>query len=246
MTSIFDCGFSRSAVKEAYKLHRAGDASTMTSRRKEYYDKQFIDCDNSFKMDSYSWKRRSQALASKLFSWKDVTTKEQYFSSFSMTAWEAMPVEEKRKHNRENCVECETNNCELQELFDVKCNKIKSKQILKETTNTSTPKLTRKRKRNSNIHKVAKYQMQAIEKEFKKKCEDVMSRDGKDLNNLLANRQSYRGYDRDRKDRLLEPYEEAKKRVTKPRRVNWRLYNIDVDSLLNRVKQVEEVCDALL
>ena len=88
--------------------------------------------------------------------------------------------------------------------------------------------------------------MQDIEKECKKKCEDVMSRDGKDLNNLLANRQSYRGYDRDRKDRLLEPYEEAKKRVTKPRRVNWRLYNIDVDSLLNRVKQVEEVCDALL
>ena len=66
MARVFDCGFSRAAVKEAYYVHQSGDAASMPARRKSHFDSQFSDCGASFVMDQLSFTRRSQALVAKL------------------------------------------------------------------------------------------------------------------------------------------------------------------------------------
>ena len=72
-----------------------------------------------------------------------------------------------------------------------------------------------------------------------------MQRNGKDLQSLLANGTSYRGYDRERKDRLLEPYEIASKRVVSRRRVHWERKGIDVGALLKKVEDLDTVSPLL-
>ena len=66
MARVFDCGFLRTAVKEATYVHKSGDAATMLARRKSDFDSQFSDCGNSFTMDQLPFTRRSQALVAKL------------------------------------------------------------------------------------------------------------------------------------------------------------------------------------
>ena len=82
----------------------------------------------------------------------------------------------------ENCVECDANHSDLQELFDTKCNKIKSKRVLEDLTNsTPTPKLPKQKRAKFNASSVPKCHLQTMEKNFKKKCEEVMCRDDKDV-----------------------------------------------------------------
>ena len=72
-----------------------------------------------------------------------------------------------------------------------------------------------------------------------------MQRNGKDLQSLLANGTSYRGYDWERKYRLLEPYELASKRVGSRRSVHWERKGIDVGAFLKKVKDLKSVSPLL-
>ena len=237
MASAFDCGFARSAVREAYRVHQAGDAATKAMRRKQYYDEQFQGCDASFSMEIPTFTRRSQALSAKLRVWRD-NSKDEYFREFSLDRWRDLPTTEKQKHHLENCVQCETTSSRQQSLFDAKCNSSKKKgKPLRDITNTSTPKPTKK----ADIADISPIVVKQIETAYKRKCEDVMKRDGKDLQNLLANGVSYRGYDRERRDRLLEPYDIAAKRTVKRKRVRWERLNIDADALVKRTEELDTV-----
>ena len=144
MARVFDCGFSRAAVKEAYYVHQSGDAASMPARRKSHFDSQFSDCGASFVMDQLSFTRRSQALVAKLRSWRNIS-KNQYFDEFSMDKWRKLPISERQLHNLENCVQCETMSSKQQTLFDAACLKSKRKgKALRDITNTSTPKQSKK------------------------------------------------------------------------------------------------------
>ena len=48
MANLFNCGYSRGAVEEAFFVHQRGDVSALTTRRKELYDAHFVGFDNNF------------------------------------------------------------------------------------------------------------------------------------------------------------------------------------------------------
>ena len=125
MAGVFECGFSRVAVRESLRDFKVKDNATRQQKYISFFEDDYRE---NFDVSLKTFSKRSTVLTNLFNKWQS-EEKSRYIEHFSNRSWSKLSLYQKAAHSATNCRACEVYHKPLQDTFPVRCNRLKQRNL---------------------------------------------------------------------------------------------------------------------